>query len=420
MTNPLAIAAVTATLRDLLFRRVRADVPGTQVTTRPIDRARNGVTGNQVNLFLYQTTLDAAWRNMDLPNQVLPLETGTPPLPLVLHYLLTAYSDDDAGVVSHRLLGQAMSALHDHPLLAPAEIAAAAAAELQTDLRGEDLHAQLERVRITAMPLSLEEMSKLWTTFQTQYRISAAYEVAVLLIESRQPVRAPLPVLARGSGDRGPVAQADVVPPFPTLEEVALPDDQPSVRPGENLTLRGHHLGGPGTTVAVRFSTSRRAAPVSVPPPDLLAASEREITVTLPGDRPDELPPGFYTVRVVVARSGEADQASNELPLMVAPTITTPLPLTVTRDPATGLVGLQLRCSPPVLPDQRVDLLLGERQHPAAPRTTAIDQLDFSFVAARGDTGGLLRLRVDGVDSQLVDRSGEVPVFLENQRVIIQ
>ena len=266
MSTALAIGAVSAVLRNVLDNGLIDAVPavGSPVTVSAkapdLIKLDNPTDPPQLNLFLYRVSENPGWRNMDLPSQVLPLETGTPPLPLVLHYLLTAYSDDDAGVVSHRLLGQAMSALHDHPLLAPAEIAAAAATELQTDLRGEDLHAQLERVRITAMPLSLEEMSKLWTTFQTQYRISAAYEVAVLLIESRQPVRAPLPVLARGSGDRGPVAQGDVVPPFPTLEEVALPDDQPSVRPGENLTLRGHHLGGPGTTVAVRGGRRRSAS----------------------------------------------------------------------------------------------------------------------------------------------------------------
>jgi len=46
--------------------------------------------------------------------------------------------------------------------------------------------------------MSLEDVSKLWTTFQTQYRISAAYEVSVVIIESSRIVKTPLPVLTRG------------------------------------------------------------------------------------------------------------------------------------------------------------------------------------------------------------------------------
>ena len=68
MSNDRAIAAVTSTIRNLLFKAVSndADLAGTTVTTRPPDRARqDGGTGNQINLFLYRTSIDAAWRNQD-------------------------------------------------------------------------------------------------------------------------------------------------------------------------------------------------------------------------------------------------------------------------------------------------------------------------------------------------------------------
>ena len=68
MSNDRAIAAVTSTLRNLLFQAVSsdADLAGTTVTTRPPDRARqDGGAGNQINLFLYRTSIDAAWRNQD-------------------------------------------------------------------------------------------------------------------------------------------------------------------------------------------------------------------------------------------------------------------------------------------------------------------------------------------------------------------
>src|SRR5207302_136942 len=83
------------------------------------------------------------------------------------------------------------SVLHDHPLLSSAEISAA--------LPNNDLAQQFERVKITPLALGVEEISKLWMVFQTQYRISAAYEVTVILIDSRTPTNAPLPVLKRSS-----------------------------------------------------------------------------------------------------------------------------------------------------------------------------------------------------------------------------
>src|SRR5216684_5234320 len=191
MSNELAIAAVTRTLRQLIDDAVKETVPGNipndvqpthqiqDVTTLPLDKARDSnATTNQVNLFLYHTLLNAAWRNQDLPRQARPGELSQPPLALNLYYLITAYGQDNNELISQFLLGRAMRVLHDRALLMPSEISNALAAS--------ELHDQIERVRITPQPLSLEEMSKLWMTFQTQYRISAAYEVSVVLIETRQ------------------------------------------------------------------------------------------------------------------------------------------------------------------------------------------------------------------------------------------
>src|SRR5512144_2889437 len=143
MSNQLAIAAVTATLRSLLVRGV--GIP--EVTARPLDNARRSATGNQLNLFLYQVLPDASLRNQEMPRQMKPGETGHPPLPLMLYYLLTAYSDDEDDTNSHRLLGQAMGVFHDHPLLGTAEIRNATSPI--AELADSDLHEQVERVRIS-------------------------------------------------------------------------------------------------------------------------------------------------------------------------------------------------------------------------------------------------------------------------------
>jgi Pvc16 N-terminal domain len=134
MSNPLAIAATTATLRSLLDAQIPkavTDIPNSfNVTTLSPDVAAKEYSDEKIglNLFLYQTVANAAWRNMDAPVSVRPGETGLPPLALNLHYIITAYAKDDAalGNVSQRILGAAMSVLHDHPLLGREEIEAAA------------------------------------------------------------------------------------------------------------------------------------------------------------------------------------------------------------------------------------------------------------------------------------------------------
>ncbi|MGW8252117.1 MAG: DUF4255 domain-containing protein, partial [Anaerolineales bacterium] len=204
MSDPLAIAAVTETLIRLLFEGINAAIPGTTITARPPDKARNGVTGNQINIFMYQVEPNAAWRNQDMPLRVRPGESAVPPLALNLYYLITAYGENDDDNQGHRVLGHAMSLLNDHPLLSRDEIEAA--------LPQSDLNSQFERVRITQQPLSLDETSKLWSAFQTQYRISAAYQAALVLIESQRSTRAALPVLSRGEGDIGPIVVAFASP----------------------------------------------------------------------------------------------------------------------------------------------------------------------------------------------------------------
>lgn len=400
MSNSLAIAAVTATLSRLLDKALPAN---TKITTQPPNKARNGDGKDQINLFLYQVTPSAAWRNMDMPRQVQPNETGHPPLALDLFYLLTAYGKNDEDLGGHQVLGQAMSILHDHPLLGAAEIEAA--------LEGNDLHRQVERVRITPYPLSLEDLSKLWTTFQTEYRISTAYQVSVVLIESTRPAKAPLPVLTRGPADQGPAAQADLTPPYPTLTAIRSPNEQPSARLGDNLVVSGHHLAG--DSLLARFSHPQLTTALEVGPlPGVTTTGPTEITIQLP-NQPGQWPAGFYTLSLVVRRAGQPDRTTNELSFSLAPRITNK-----TVNPIQGGVRITITCSPEVRPEQRAVLLLGDREIPAQPHPNRTGSLEFRLTPAPPGNY-FIRLRVDGVDSLLVNRAVTPPVFDETQKVTI-
>ena len=95
MSNDLAIATVTATLREWIRPALEVDVTGAQVSlNRPDQIAAFENPG--VNVFLYQVTPNAAWRNQDLPTrrgsngEVLQ----RPQAALDLHYLLTCFGDE--------------------------------------------------------------------------------------------------------------------------------------------------------------------------------------------------------------------------------------------------------------------------------------------------------------------------------------
>ncbi len=430
MSNSLAIAAATVTLRGLLMHGLGIS----DVTVKPPDVAKLNVQTSRVNLFLYQTAIDAAWRNQDMPRQTKAGETSQPPLPLCLYYLVTAYDGSDDDSKSQQLLGKAMSILHDHPVLGAEEIKSATAVDLPTS----NLHEQIERVRITPQPMSLEEVSKLWTAFQTNYRLSAAYEVAVILIESTRSARAPLPVLTQGKDDRGPIAQGDLIPPFPAIDLINVPSGRSNALLNDQITLIGHHFtlntGDPAQVeVSVQFSTTRLPQPLLA----TILANQRtdtQISVTIPHQAGVFYPAGLYLITANVSPVGQPldTRVTNELPLLLAPTIAQinganlpappAPPISVARINIVNGLGdatLQIKCSPEVTPDQSAALLIGDRTVNAEAHTTQTDTLTFSATQLAAGTYRL-RLRIDGVDSPLTDLSNPAqPKFDDSQRVML-
>jgi len=436
MSNTRAIAAVTATIRSLIERgfdpakdpQSDPELQGTAVTTQPPDEARpaSNPPERQLNIYLYQILPNGAYRNADVPRQLRPGETGQPPLALNLYYLLTAYATDDQQPTSHLILGRAMSVLHDHPLLGRKEI--------ETALANTSLSEQFERIRLTLQPLALEDIFKLWSGFQTHYRLSAAYEATVVLINSTRPTSAPLPVLKQADDDQGNPSVAGAS--LPIIEGVRPPRGKSSATLGDELLITGQNLNGPD---AVRFTiiNSRWSdfVPISLKPPAVQQTAEG-IKVTVPDDTNARTAwvAGFYTVAVIVKRDPQT-WSSNELPISVAPRIDKIDPgNTVARDPQ-GNVTITLTCSPQIRLarvddtkvrfDQQVVLLLGTARQiapepppvaPASPLRT--EKLTFKFHMNPEEVGKyLVRLRVDGVDSVPLDGKSETPQFAEDQKL---
>ncbi len=404
MSNSNAIAAVTATLIDLLGDM--SDISSSAIATaHPPDKAAEGLQEGQsrINIFLYQTNVNPALRNMDLPHQVKPGERGHPPLALNLYYLLTPYSGDNNSTENQRLLGRAMSILHDNAVLNRETIKGISP--------NGNLHEQIESVRLTFQPLTLDEMSKLWNMFQTQYRTSVAYEASVVLIDSTRPVRTPLPVLRRRHDDQGIISQPDLIPPLPTITRLELPDKQPSLQLDDELIIHGHHLDG--EQVKVRFMHPRLAEAIEASPQPEGTAAKITVQPSATPDAQTKYPAGLYRLAVAVSKTEAGKTAirvSNEQPFSLAPRLTIP------PDPIENDI-LTLRCNPEVWLEQRVALLLGSSEIAAQPRTNKTDILTFN-IANVPAAKYLVRLRIDGVDSLPVQDYKAVPLTFDEAQMV--
>ena len=449
MSNALAIAGVSAVLKDLLdsglIDHQVTDALGAGVLVSSLAPDVVPINGDgavpRLNLFLYQVTHNAAWRNVDLPScDASGRRVRNPPLALDLHYLLTAYGI--AELQAEVLLGYGMQLLHENPALSraairtalnPSPLSGALLPSVYQALRSADLAEQVEMLKITPSPMNTEEVSRLWSALQAHYRPTAAFQVSVVLIEPQGPAISPLPVLTRGhripprvlggpEREEGVTVTPGLVPPYSTLESLlAAEHATPStLQLGDVLTVKGHHLAG--TARAILLRNDRFRVEREIP----LASSTDEATFvfTVP-NLPADLPVGIYQLELRVLRAGDKEpRTSNVLPVALAPAITNfpPIgfpPIVVTRGVVNGVanvLSLRIGCQPEVRVGQKVTLLMDTREAQAELFTANTSTLEFKFADAPPAGGTpLLRLKVDGIESIVVNRGARPPAFFDHR-----
>ncbi len=455
MSNALAIAAVTAVLKDLLNNGVidhqlSGTVGEVTVSSLPPDRilVEGQAETSRVNLFMYRVTPNQGWRNANLPSRdSIGNRTTNPPLALDLHYLLSTYGASEFH--AEILLGYAMQMLHETPILtrdairrtlAPASPVSGSILPPPLDaLVASELAEQVEQIRITPDTLSLDDLSRLWTAVQSHYRPTVAYQASVVLIESRRSTRAALPV----ANDR---RHLYVLPfRFPVIDDVVnAASDRTPIAVGSTLAIRGHDLIGDSTFVNLHGVDITPAA-------DAMTPERIEIPLTSP------LPAGLYAgvkgVQVVL-RIPMGDPAvdhrgfeSNAAAFVLRPTITNGpvvgaadiLGLVSTSETMEGVVvqlragQLRLTFNPHVGRDQRVTLLLNEinvmpgaithafsfnapTSNGLAPGVVDTDVIAIAFVRVVVGTY-VVRVQVDGAESTLTqDPTG---LFVEPRVVFV-
>ncbi len=419
MSNFLAVATVTATLRQILEETVSQEVPGATATAVRPNAPANQLPNPGVNLYLYQVTPNAAWRNADVLTR--SADGGLmqrPRAALDLHYLLSFYGNE-AELEPQRALGSAIRVLHEQPILPRGKIREVINAT--PFLAGSNLDEEIELVKLTQLPLSLEELSKLWSVFfQTAYVLSVAFQAGVVLIEGKGTPRATLPVRERN---------VYVVPfrqPVIARVEAAAGSGQPILAESP-IRIVGSNLRG--DTTRVRFGET-----LVTPLADQI--SDTQIQVTLPAG----LRVGVQSVQVVHLRlmgtppTPHSGVESNAAAFVLQPAATFAVAnvqdATLNGSPVV-VDGVTLRSAtvtvtfnPAVGRTQRVRLLLYEFNapdgrpprayifdappangiaNPAQSETTAI-----AFAVERVFPGAYLaRVQVDGAESPLaVDANG--------------
>ncbi|QSJ19370.1 DUF4255 domain-containing protein [Nostoc sp. UHCC 0702] len=411
MSNALAIAATTAVLKNVLTAAVvRANLSilgDPNVSTVAPDRVPMGeLETSRLNIFMYHATPNTGLRNVGLPAyDSQGRRISNPPLAIDLHYLLSAYGKPD--FAPDILLGVGMQILFEIPVLTrdairrvfTPPINGSLSPELQK-LATSGIAEQVEAIKITPHTLNSEEIFKLWSAFQIAYRPTAAYQVSVILIESRQSVTEALPV-------RQPKVY---VLPFrqPTIEEV-IPQIL-TYAANAKITLQGRNLLAENTII--RFGAGGEQAP------DAENYTDTQLQVNLPSS----LQAGVNTVQVIQQLNiGEPTLhegfASNVAAFSLRPTLqktVTPggevYDITVTQN------AIIVKLNPLVGKAQQVVLLLNEfnpptnraalaynfkasfRDLPDQPATT-----DTINITIQGVQPGnyLLRVRVDGAESLL-------------------
>ncbi len=269
----LAIGAVTKAVAELLSKKMNKPpllggaVP--KVTALPPDDERVSESDG-INLFLYRVSVNpflsnTEWRG-DKQN---PSGKKRPPLALTLHYLLTAYAKKADGaamddITAQQLLGNAMTILHEHPVLNDvhdSDFDANLDAQFAPELRNS-----FEKIKVSIIPATtMDEVSKIWTGLSKAHRLSVLYDVSLVQIAPLAPVpqaAPPVQSLQLGVATKG----------LPVIETVSPPVGAA----GTQVTIKGSNLKEHGSQTYVAFGD------VQLAESDLLKCERDEIVLVVP------------------------------------------------------------------------------------------------------------------------------------------
>ncbi|MCE9579871.1 MAG: DUF4255 domain-containing protein [Deltaproteobacteria bacterium] len=305
------------------------------VTSLPPDKLTED---NSVGIYLYHLSEEAAVKNQPWRGRPdTPIRFS--PLGLNLHYVVTAFStatDEHGPYREQQLMGLAVKALHDYPVIDDA-----------TELLGVKILDPLlvgdeNRLRVSLRHVPVSEAVSYWTAGSHALRLSAYYEVSVVLLEPEEPTAAHSRALAWGvetflgglprlTGSRSTVRFT--IPGESSARAVEVQPAQAAI--GDEVVLLGTGLGGGTLELLVRGPGWPDA--VAVGPAWGVSGAGERVFFTV-ADLIDTIPtvPGAYTAAVRLTRTTTSSDgrahtttvSSNETPFQIAPAVAITGPVT--------------------------------------------------------------------------------------------
>jgi hypothetical protein len=327
----LDLSLVTSALVKLLDENIKASsawgaTPGLAVSAIAPDRLAGDAA---LGMYLYHVSEDAAFKNKEWPGRpASPIRYS--PMGIDLHYVLSAHSDLEGELSPLReqlMMGLALKTLHDFPLIDDTTMVSGVRI-FPTTLSDSD-----NKLRISWRPVPPHEAVSYWTAGSQPLRLSAYYEVQVILLEPDEPPAAAGRVLTYnlftfvGGLPSLDASRSKVTFTLPIETLARTVEVQPAqCAIDDDIALIGANLSG--DTVALLVRPPGKADPVQADPAwggtsngsELFAKVRRTLNGVV-------VIPGTYgavvkTTHRFVGGDGVtriAEQLSNETPFVVVP-----------------------------------------------------------------------------------------------------
>lgn len=339
------LSIVTRTLLEMIDQRFQnTNISTVTMSALPPDVLTEKASGEYLGLYLYHATEEPYFKSQA------PNGSGNPPIqftPMVLnlHYQMTVFvkrtNDNDEGVfLEQTYMGVAMKAMHDFSMM-----------NENTIVRGPDpvfkrwgLDGKETHLRVSLLPITHTESLQFWNTSSKHPRLSAYYQVSVVMLDPERLKSRAGRVLRYGIQTfvgHGPHLERS----SSTIEWID-PDNtkahalaQPAIAivgdPKSLATFFGWGFVGDGVFLQLR---SPRFAEQTKGDRDVVedaswAITNTDTTVTVNvGNTASGLfvVPGMYSARIRVRQTKQTpsgprafDLVSNETPFIVAPRIDT-------------------------------------------------------------------------------------------------
>jgi Pvc16 N-terminal domain len=190
---------VTNTLINLLTQNITKNIDMSldgrlTVTAIPPDKVED--PSNTLSLHLYHVTEDPYYKNALGPGSDVP-NVAKAPMALSLFYILTAHHEVDPvfdAEAQQKLMGYALKTFQDFPVITD-QTRVNETGILDADLRGKD-----NSLQVILRSVSAEDALAFWNSEQTRTaRLSAYYEVRIVMLEPEEPKTMPGIVLNLGT-----------------------------------------------------------------------------------------------------------------------------------------------------------------------------------------------------------------------------